>query len=63
MLVLAVTFLPNMNMDDPIQLTLFASAETVTVTVEPAAAVVKLLGESVTLPVTPELDNICNTSD
>ena len=49
-------------MDDPIQLTLFASAETVTVIVEPGAAFDTELGEMVTLPVTPELDNICKTS-
>ena len=62
MLVEAVTFLPDINIDEPIQLTLFASAETVTVTVVPDAAVAKLLGEITTLPVTPELFNICNTS-
>ena len=61
MLVAAVMYLPNMNKEDPIQLTLFASAETVTVTVVPADALVKELGEIVTLPVTPELDNVCNT--
>lgn len=49
-------------MDDPIQLTLFASAETVTVIVEPGAALDTELGEMETLPVTPELDNICKTS-
>lgn len=62
MLVDAVRLLPDMNMDDPIQLTLFASAETVTVIVEPGAAFDTELGEMVTLPVTPELDNICKTS-
>ena len=51
-----------MNMDDPIQLTLFASAETVTVIVEPGAALDTELGKMVTFPVTPELDNICKTS-
>ena len=49
-------------MDDPIQLTLFASAETVTVTVEPAVAADSELGEIETLPVTPELVSICNVS-
>ena len=49
-------------MDDPIQLTLFASAETVTVTVEPAVAADNELGEIETLPVTPELVSICNVS-
>lgn len=62
MLVEAVTFLPDINIDDPIQLTLFASAETVTVTVVPDAADSKLLGEITTFPVTPELFNICKTS-
>ncbi len=62
MLVDAVRFLPDMNMDDPIQLTLFASAETVTVIVEPGAALDTELGEMVTTPVTPELDSICRTS-
>ena len=61
-LVAAVMFLPNINMDDPIQLTLFASAETVTVTVEPAVAADNELGEIETLPVTPELVSICNVS-
>jgi hypothetical protein len=63
MLVDAVIALPNINIDDPIQLTLFAFAVTVTVTVVPAVAVVKLLGEFETLPVKPESDSIFKTSD
>ena len=41
--VAAEMFLPNIYIDDPIQLSLFASAETVTVTVVPAGAAVSLI--------------------
>lgn len=54
MLVEAFKTLPDINMDSPIQLTLFALAETVTVIVEPGGAVDNSGGFNVTLPVTPE---------
>lgn len=63
MLVAAVMFFPDINMDDPIQLTLLAFAVTVTVTVVPAVAAVKSLGDCVTVPVKPESDSIFKTSD
>ena len=63
MLVAAVMFFPDINMDDPIQLTLLAFAVTVTVTVEPAVAAAKSLGDCVTVPVKPESDSIFKTSD
>jgi hypothetical protein len=54
MLVEAFKTLPDINMDSPIQLTLFALAETVTVIVDPGGAVDSSGGFKVTLPVTPE---------
>jgi len=58
MLVDAVKIFPDMNMDVPIQLTLLAWAETVTVMVEPGGAEISDAGLSVTVEVTPELDNM-----
>ena len=57
-LVDAVNIFPDMNMDVPIQLTLLAWAETVTVMVEPGGAELSSAGLSVTVEITPELDNI-----
>ena len=58
MLVDAVKIFPDMNMDVPIQLTLLACAETVTVMVEPGGAELSDAGLSVTVEVTPEFDNM-----
>ena len=58
MLVDAVNIFPDMNMDAPIQLTLLACAETVTVMVDPGGAEVSCAGLSVTVEVTPESDSI-----
>lgn len=58
MLVDAVNIFPDMNMEVPIQLTLLAWAETVTVMVEPGGAELSKAGLSVTVEVTPELDMI-----
>ncbi len=52
--VAAEMFLPNIYIDEPIQLSLFSSAETVTVTVVPAFAAVRLIGatkKTVGLPI------------
>lgn len=57
-LVDAVNIFPAKNMDVPIQLTLLAWAETVTVMVEPGGAELSDSGLSVTEQVTPEFDNI-----
>ena len=51
----AVSVLPDINIDVPNQLTLFAFAVTVRVMVEPGAAVLSNVGVNVTVPVTPEL--------
>ena len=58
MLVDAGKIFPDMNMDVPIQLTLLAWAETVTVMVEPGGAELSDAGLSVTVEVTPEFDNM-----